>query len=157
MTVRVHLNGVGRWRASAEVDEELLERAVRSTLEAAAGDARGEMSVTLVESGEIEALNRRWLDREGATDVVAFDLGDGDEILGDVYVCPEVAGEAVRAGEAASSREELVRLVIHGTLHVLGHDHPEGPDRWESRMYRLQERLVARVLGEDASGPPTSS
>ena len=42
--------------------------------------------------------------------------------------------------------EELVRLVIHGVLHVLGHDHPEGSDRFTSPMFKLQERLVCQVF-----------
>ena len=43
--------------------------------------------------------------------------------------------------------EELARLAIHGTLHVLGHDHPDGDDRSASPMYVLQERLLGEVLG----------
>jgi probable rRNA maturation factor len=43
-------------------------------------------------------------------------------------------------------REEVARLVIHGTLHILGHDHPDGDDRTTSRMWRRQEQLLSRVL-----------
>jgi probable rRNA maturation factor len=61
--------------------------------------------------------------------------------MGDVYVCPWVAARQARA-HGVSLREELVRLVIHGTLHALGRDHPEGPDRIRSAMWRRQERYV---------------
>ena len=44
---------------------------------------------------------------------------------------------------------ELLRLAIHGALHVLGHDHPDGPERWDSPMFDLQERLVEEVLAAD--------
>ena len=47
-------------------------------------------------------------------------------------------------------REELARLVVHGTLHVLGHDHPEDDSRLRSPMWRRQERLLRRVLGARA-------
>lgn len=153
MTVRVHLNRVDRWEDATAGDAELLIRAAEAAVEAVAGDVGGEISVTLLEGREMAGLNESWLDRTGPTDVVAFDLGGGEAILGDVYVCPEVAVAAVEEGDAPSLREELVRLVIHGILHVLGHEHPEGNERWDSPMFALQERLVTRVLGE--AGPDT--
>ncbi|MFW6010459.1 MAG: rRNA maturation RNase YbeY [Gemmatimonadota bacterium] len=152
MTIQVHVNRVDPWSEATGIDQELLAGAARTTLEEAGSHRGGELSVTLVDRNEIRDLNAAWLDRKGPTDVVAFDLGDDTSVLGDVYLCPELALEAVERGEAASAREELVRLVIHGTLHVLGHEHPEGPERWESSMFELQERLVQRVLGGDEQG-----
>lgn len=152
MTIRVHVNRVDPWSEATGIDEGLLVGAARTALEAVDAGGEGEVSVTLVDRDEIRDLNAAWLDREGPTDVVAFDLGTGASVLGDVYLCPELALEAVERGEAASAREELVRLVIHGTLHVLGHEHPEGPERWKSPMFELQERLVERVLGGGEEG-----
>lgn len=104
----------------------------------------GEISLTLVSDPEIRRLNREYLDRDRATDVIAFTLGD-DPLLGDVYVGMERAvDQAVEAG--VSIEEELVRLAVHGTLHVLGHEHPEGPDRLESAMFAVQERIVREVM-----------
>lgn len=141
--VTVHLNRAETGEEPA-ADEELLRRAVRAALATADRPPRGEISVTFLGSDEIARLNRDYLGREGPTDVIAFDLG-GDELLGDVYVCPEVAGDSARAA-GVERREELVRLVVHGVLHVLGHDHPETDERWESEMFRLQERLVRRTV-----------
>ena len=63
-------------------------------------------------------------------------------VVGDIYIAPEVArANAIRFGRRV--REELARLVIHGTLHVLGHDHPDGTDRTISPMWRRQERLLS--------------
>ncbi|MCU0256602.1 MAG: rRNA maturation RNase YbeY, partial [Vicinamibacterales bacterium] len=63
---------------------------------------------------------------------------------GDVYVCRAVAeGEARRRG--LPLRQELVRLLVHGTLHVLGWDHPDDDSRLRSPMWRRQERYVARL------------
>lgn len=130
--------------------EAAVRRGVRLALEAgpegSAGAGReGELSVTCLDEEAMAALNRRWLDREGSTDVVAFDLGDGERLTGDVYLCPAVARR--RAADAGVPfREEIVRLAVHGTLHVLGHDHPEGEERWSSPMFELQESLVARAL-----------
>lgn len=110
-----------------------------------------EISLTLLGDEEIAALNRQYLGREGSTDVLAFSLGEPDAPLGDVYVGFEQAGR-----QAAEHRvpldEELARLAIHGTLHVLGHDHPDGPDRVDSPMFRLQERLLGELLGRPGTG-----
>lgn len=161
-----------------------LRRAARLALETADGPLEGELSLTFLEASDMEALNRRWLGRDGITDVIAFDLGGGTDpaapldeaapsergplqlelkrvsggdrpparrLVGDVYVCPEAARRAAAEPEGPDLEQEMVRLVVHGTLHVLGHDHPEGEDRWESPMYRLQETLVERAMEEPLS------
>lgn len=151
--VEIHLNRVpAREEAEGEPLEAALRRGVRLALAApgpegpAPAEGRsGELSVTCLGEEEMARLNRRWLEREGPTDVIAFDLGSGERLTGDVYLCPAVARrQAAEAG--VSVREELVRLAVHGTLHVLGHDHPEGEDRWTSPMFELQEGLLARAL-----------
>lgn len=122
----------------------LLERAARLTAATRGDAAGGAISLTLLPEEEMAAMNRRWFGREGGTDVISFELGD-DELMADVYIAPEVGRRRADA-EGVGLREELVRLAVHGTLHALGHDHPEDEGRWESEMYRLQERLVARVM-----------
>jgi probable rRNA maturation factor len=122
-------------------------RAVEQTLRAgAAHDA--EVSVTLLGDGAIAALNQRWLGLGTATDVLAFPLfAAGEPAVGDVYIGAE---QAVRqaAQHDVTLVEELVRLAIHGTLHVLGHDHVEGEERVKGTMWQLQERLVAEVMAQ---------
>lgn len=145
--VRIHVNRADAWEVDLPGLEEELRRAVALALETAAGDVAGELSLTLLDEDEIAGLNREWLGRGGPTDVLAFDLGEAGELVGDVYVCPPVARRAAEE-EDVPLREELVRLAVHGTLHVLGHDHPEGGDRWSSPMFRLQESLVARAREE---------
>lgn len=110
------------------------------------GDAM--LSITFVGRAAMSELNRRYLGHRGATDVISFGLerpGKRGAVLGDIYICPEVAREnAGRQGVAAG--EEVLRLVVHGVLHVLGHDHPNGESRTTSAMWRRQERILARVL-----------
>ena len=68
----------------------------------------------------------------------------GGALGGDVYVAPEVARENARR-HGAGVREEVARLVVHGVLHVLGNDHPDGEARTTSPMWRRQEALLARL------------
>lgn len=144
--VRIHLNRLpGPEEGGEGTLARTLRRGVRLALASTESSPEGELSVTCLDEDEMAELNRRWLDREGPTDVIAFDLGSGGRLTGDVYLCPDVARrQAEEAGVAV--REELVRLAIHGTLHVLGHVHPVDEERWSSPMFRLQERLLARAL-----------
>jgi probable rRNA maturation factor len=106
------------------------------------------VSVAFCTRREIAAVNRRHLDRAGPTDVIAFGfarLGDHDPVIGDIYIAPEVARDNA-ADAGVGVREEVVRLVVHGTLHVLGYDHPEGDRRLTSAMWDRQEQLVRRAL-----------
>jgi probable rRNA maturation factor len=106
------------------------------------------LSITFVGRAAISRLNARYLGHEGPTDVISFGLGRARErraVVGDVYICAEVARDNARR-QGVPAGEELLRLVVHGTLHVLGHDHPAGAERMRSTMWRRQERILARVV-----------
>lgn len=127
------------------VDPERVEAAVRHVLRAEGVDA-AEISVALVGDGEIAALNEQYLDHEGPTDVISFHLHDrGEPPLGDVYVGVDQAARQA-AGFGAFADEEVLRLAVHGTLHVLGYEHPEGEDRAGSPMFTRQEALLRDFL-----------
>jgi probable rRNA maturation factor len=105
------------------------------------------ISIALVGKRAIATLNRKYLRRKGATDVISFALrnpGEGSAIVGDIYICPEVA-RANAKRQRIGVREEILRLVVHGVLHTLGHDHPEGERRTSSAMWRIQEEIVAAL------------
>lgn len=122
------------------------------------GARRARVEVALLGPTAMRRLNRRTTGRRGLTDVLSFTLPQPDgTILGDVYICPAAARQFVAAGGHSNVRpsarppdrltEELVRLAVHGTLHVLGYDHPEGPGRTRSAMWRRQERYVRTLIG----------
>jgi len=110
------------------------------------------LSVTFVSNTAMRSLNRKHLRRTGVTDVISFGFrrsGRYAPILGDIYIAPDVARASARVN-VVRVREEIVRLVVHGTLHVLGYDHPDGATRTRSAMWRRQERLVRRLAAEHA-------
>jgi probable rRNA maturation factor len=143
-SVSVHVDG----EIVGGLHDALVARAVRSVL-SSEGVREAEVSVTFLPDEAIRTLNREHLGHDWVTDVMAFPLWEGGgPVVGDVCVGLEQARrQAVEAGVPLD--EELVRLVVHGTLHVLGWEHPEeSAPRLESAMWRRQEELVRGVLEE---------
>ena len=131
------------------------------------GAPRARVELTLLSAAAMRRLNRRATGRRGLTDVLAFALPQPDgTLVGDVYICPDAArmwlqsvsrstlhvSRNARRGTdnvergTGSVDEELVRLAVHGTLHVLGYDHPDGSARTRCAMWLRQERYVGRLL-----------
>ena len=112
-----------------------------------------EVSLLFVDRTSITELNAHHMGSDGPTDVLAFPIdmpgesrGGEPSILGDVVLCPEIAaGQAAQRGLAAESEMEL--LVVHGLLHLLGHDHALAEER--TRMFTLTERLLAEFRTQD--------
>ncbi len=129
----------------ASVDADALEEAVRRTVSREGGEVL-EISVALLGDDDIRELNHRFLGHDRPTDVIAFTLGADAECVGDVYLGVDQARRQA-AEHGIPLDQELVRLAVHGTLHVLGHDHPVGEDRYGSPMFVLQERIVAELTG----------
>jgi probable rRNA maturation factor len=118
----------------------LVKRVVNTVLRAERRNAL--MSVTFLGRDSMRRLNAEHKGHNRPTDVLAFALsGPAGEVIGDVYVCPWVARREAKA-RGIPLRQELVRLVVHGTLHALGREHAEGLERTRSAMWRRQERYV---------------
>ena len=124
----------------------LLKRALRLALK----NMRGEVSVHLLKAGPMRALNKSTLNHDYATDVLSFDHGSTPQgRLLEIVVCPEVARREAKA-RGIPQEQELARYVVHGALHLAGHDdHEEGP---REKMWRTQERLLKRLFGKRYRG-----
>ena len=126
-------------RQPEPLDHDGLVELARTTL-AAEGVARSELSISFVTTGEMADLHRTYLGEEGPTDVLSFPLEESDEedvrILGDVVIAPAVAA----ANRPQDPPSELRLLLVHGILHLLGHDHEDEADRAE--MWAKQERYA---------------
>lgn len=112
-----------------------------------------ELSILFIDEDAMSELHKEWMDLEGPTDVMSFpmdELREGREgsiapegLLGDIAVCPAVAATQARiAGH--SVEEEMLLLVTHGILHLLGYDHVEPKD--EKVMFALQRKLLLTFL-----------
>ena len=128
---------LSRTRAQKVVEGVLRAEKVRRAL----------VSVTFVSERSIATMNAKHLNHRGATDVISFGFDRptrNDPVVGDVYIAPAIAAKNAKE-RRQPVREEIVRLLVHGTLHVLGYDHPEDESRERSAMWRRQETLVNRL------------
>ena len=122
------------------------EKVVQSVLRAEKVDG-ALVSIAFVSDRAIAGLNAKHLGHRGPTDVISFGFDrptKSDPVVGDIYIAPAVAAKNAKSRKRPV-REELVRLLVHGTLHVLGYDHPEDEKRESSAMWRRQEALVRRL------------
>lgn len=122
-------------RQGRSLDLESLADVATETLLAEGVEGPVELSVVLVAEDEMAELHERYLGEPGPTDVLSFEM-DEDGLLGDVVVCPD---EAER-NNPSNLPLELRLLVVHGILHLLGHDHEEEDQR--DAMWALQDRYV---------------
>ncbi len=91
------------------------------------------VSISLVSRSAMKDLNRTYRKKNKPTDVLSFNMNEG-ELLGDVVICPSVARQNAKK-YGVSPRSEVARLVTHGLLHLLGYDHGK-------KMFDLQERII---------------
>jgi probable rRNA maturation factor len=112
-----------------------------------AGHPSASLSLTLVGKTRMQRLNRTFRQRDYATDVLAFPMQDAScsslAFVGDVVICVPVAlSQAPRFGNTPD--EEILRLLIHGTLHLLGYDH-ETTEQEAKRMTRKEQAIFRRL------------
>jgi probable rRNA maturation factor len=128
------------------VPEGALGRAATETL-LSAGSGPVDLSIALTDDAHIRALNRKYLGHDSPTDVLSFPAGETDPetgapYLGDVVISvPRAAAQAREGGHSLEAEAQL--LVVHGVLHLLGHDHAEAQDK--DRMWAAQAEILDRL------------
>jgi rRNA maturation RNase YbeY len=109
------------------------------------GIRRAAVTVIVVDSRRIRRINRRYLAHDFVTDVIAFPLEKSPGLEGEIYVNLDRArSQAKEYGVTAWN--EIVRLVVHGTLHLAGYD--DRSRRSAAGMRQRQEMLVDRLTGK---------
>ena len=119
----------------------------------ALGCPEAELSVSIVGDRSIRTLNRDYLGRDKATNVISFAMQEGEfggvnpNLLGDVVISADTAArEAEEAGETFNSR--LCFLLLHGILHITGYDHERSGEAEAARM-EAKEREIFALLREE--------
>jgi probable rRNA maturation factor len=116
-----------------------------------------ELGITLVAAPEMTHVNETFLNHEGSTDVITFDYSDlgtrnlkpetwnlelGTKVHGELFICVDEAVAQARRFRT-TWQSEVVRYIIHGVLHLLGHDDHRAPAR--RKMKREENRLLRRL------------
>ena len=129
----------------------LIERAVHLALKHQKESLEVDISVVLTNSRRLQKLNRDYLGIDAPTDVLSFPASESDpetggRYLGDILISvPYARSSARKAGH--SPEAELQLLVVHGVLHLLGHDHAK--PREKARMWKAQREILTQLgLGE---------
>lgn len=108
-----------------------------------------EVSIVLSNDYEVQRLNREWRHQNKPTNVLSFPSGEtkaraGEPLLiGDVILAYETARQEVARGDSPSLRDHLAHLLVHGILHLLGHDHEDDDEAEE--MEGLEASLLSKI------------
>ena len=125
----------------------LLERAAQAALEHESQASESELTIVLTDDARMHDLNRTYLGVDAPTDVLSFPASEtdpetGTQYLGDVLISmPRAQAQADAGGHSLEAEVQL--LVVHGVLHLLGHDHAEEEEK--ARMWKAQAALLARL------------
>jgi len=124
---------------------DVLERAAQAVLTHQSAD--GDLTLVLTDNAQLHELNRDYLGIDAPTDVLSFPASETDPetarpYLGDILISlPRAEEQARAAGHALKAEVQL--LIVHGTLHLLGHDHAGDEDK--ARMWKAQAEVLERL------------
>ncbi len=131
--------------------QDLLERAAIATLEHQSQSLDSELSIILTDDARLHELSLNYLGVNAPTDVLSFPASETDpetgaRYIGDILISiPRAQSQADAAGHPLESEVQL--LVVHGVLHLIGHDHTEAEEK--ARMWKAQAEILERLgLGQ---------
>ena len=132
------------------VDTERLVQLATFALDALRIHPQAELSIVLVDEATMSAYHQKFMGEPGPTDVLSFPMDElrapePDEepplgLLGDIVLCPTVTA-AQAADSNRTPEEEADYLLVHGLLHLLGHDHAEPAEK--KAMFDLNDKVIA--------------
>jgi probable rRNA maturation factor len=127
-----------RWRRALPGVERLVRKAARAAL----GAKNRSLAVALADDRRVRVLNKRDRKQDKPTNVLSYPSGE-KAYLGDVMLARQTIWREAREQNKAPA-DHVAHLVVHGTLHLLGHDH-ETSEADAERMEALERRILARL------------
>ena len=123
------------------VDKKIFSTVAKKVL---SGENRGTETVSLAFVGkeEIKKLNKKFRKKNKATDVLSFDL-NGKDFLGEIVICPEIVKENAKK-YGVSIKQEMLKVFVHGILHLCGYDHEKSEAEAE-KMEKRQEKYLSNI------------
>lgn len=113
-------------------------------LEKATPVQEGLLNVVFVNDKYIRALNKAYRGKDKVTDVLSFPYYEGD-LVGEVYLSVETAGRQAK-GHKHTLADELIKLIVHGILHIHGFDHEEDEDY--RKMFAVEKAVLGMLAGD---------
>jgi probable rRNA maturation factor len=130
-----------------DIPDDLVKKAADAALRHQAAPEDADVTIVLTDDAQLHELNRNYLDVDAPTDVLSFpsdqtDPQTGRRYLGDILIsAPRAAQQAAGAGHPVEAEAQL--LVVHGVLHLLGHDHAEAQEK--ARMWKAQAEILTSL------------
>lgn len=130
----------------APIDDNLVRQATQK-IASAEPRIKGELEINIVSPAIIKKLNKQYRGKNSVTDVLSFawqeDKKVKSDFLGQIYICWARIKTQAKEWEV-SEKEEFVRILVHGLLHLVGHDHIKKSEA--IKMFALQEAAVKSIL-----------
>jgi len=130
-----------------DIPDDLVQKAAGAALRHQSAPENADLSIVLSDDAQLRGLNRDYLGMDAPTDVLSFpadqtDPETGSRYLGDILISVQRAGQ--QAAEARHPVEaEVQLLVVHGILHLLGHDHADADEK--ARMWKAQAEILSKL------------
>lgn len=138
-------------KLTPDIPDGLVEKAANFALEHESAPSAAELTIVLTDDDQLHSLNQQWMGVDAPTDVLSFpsdeiDPENGIRYLGDILVSVQRAAEQANAA-GHSVESEIQLLIVHGVLHLLGHDHADAEEK--ARMWKSQAEILGKLgLGE---------
>lgn len=130
-----------------DIPDDLAEKAAGAALRHQSAPDNADLTIVLTDDAQLHKLNHDYLSVDAPTDVLSFpsdqtDPQSGSRYLGDILISvPHAALQAAAAGHPVEAEVQL--LVVHGILHLLGHDHAEADEK--ARMWQAQSEILSQL------------
>ena len=137
----IEINNLAKGYPLGSVDKKSFSTVAKNVLKGENRETEN-ISLAFVSKEEIKKLNKKFRNKNKPTDVLSFNLDEKD-CLGDIVICPDIVREnAKKYGNTI--RAEMLKVFVHGILHLLGYDH-EKSEKEAEEMEKKQENYLSKT------------